>query len=308
VAGNTPLQEAEKLLQDAIGRDPANPWSYYDFGRLSYHRGDCASSLYQISDSCPTVRYYQTALRNYSKNLFLRQEIGGWWLRHDWDRARQFIQRLVAQDLEEPLISGTAEQAKKFAQFLYAIPMDYESERELSLSLKAQKKYVEACDDVVMPVQSAQAYESGSDDGTADWNTPLTEPEQRVRKLICLPNDLSPYRAASLKIMMSSGGGGSVRPRIFCNDVHISTIGLNVALMPAWHEIPIDIRMLPELSSASVYIRIPETSSVKHALRIWGDQQMTTIYSVLNMKNTTDLSPTTGTQTGEYMIRLVLYR
>ena len=132
------LAKAEELFEYAIMRDPANPWYYYDLGRLSDHRGDCERSVSQAIVPCPTLRQYHQALRNYSKSLFLRQEIGQWWLTYDPDNARRLMRHLLSQDLEEPLLKLAAPQAENFAKFLYSLPMDYESEQERALSIKAE--------------------------------------------------------------------------------------------------------------------------------------------------------------------------
>ena len=57
----TSLAKAEDLFKYAISRDPANPWYYYDLGRLSYHRGDCEKSVSLAIVPCPTLRQYQRA-------------------------------------------------------------------------------------------------------------------------------------------------------------------------------------------------------------------------------------------------------
>ena len=124
---------------------------------------------------------------------------------------------------------------------------------------------------------------------------------------MCLPDDLSRYRAASLKIMMNSVGRASVRPLIFLDEVELSGTTLQPGFTPGWHEIPFELHALEGKSFVHVYIRISGIADTKHTLLLWGDQQPTSTYSVFNFDKVDDLSSAAGKQTGEYMIRLMLY-
>jgi hypothetical protein len=150
--------------------------------------------------------------------------------------------------------------------------------------------------------------ELGNDDGSADWSAPLPSAEQRIRKRICLSSKFHEYQRASLKIFMNHAGRGASRLSIFCDDVPIDFSDGRVSTIPEWHEIPIDVGILEGKSSVNVYLRLQDTHDERNILQVWGDRHTPTTQSVFGLERTADLSAVEGEQTGEYMIRLVLWK
>lgn len=302
-------EEIEALVTQALLRDPANPWYAYALGRISNLRGACGPPVFfESGRACRTARVYRAALRNYPKNLFVRRELLAWWLAYDPDEGRRMIRQLVAQDEEEPLLPHTVPEARSFAAMLYRVAEDDASERELRLARAASGTDPEA-HDAPSPIMRRGAVDVvGRDDGTADWYAPLTSPEQRVRKRFCLPDDLSAYRAASLRLLLSAGPGMAGGVRIALDDAPLALSGAAIPTIPAWQEVPVPVERLRGKACVSVYVRVTQPAAEQEALRVWGDARATTRDSLWNFEQSADLSSADGTQAGEYAIRLLLYR
>jgi O-antigen ligase len=126
------LPEAETWLRKAVRLDPANPWYYYELGRLSHLQGDCPywqdASLRQNPDKCSTARYFSMALNNAPKNEFLREQVGLWFYRYNPESAYQLIRQIMSTDLRKPPDDRNV--ALKFSKFLAQIGLEEESKRE----------------------------------------------------------------------------------------------------------------------------------------------------------------------------------
>lgn len=93
------FEEAAGLMQRAILLDPANPWYYYDMGRLAAKQAPCSTAGgREAKDDCAAVRYLLAALRNAPTNTFLRQNVGRWYYHYDPTAADQLLHELIAAD------------------------------------------------------------------------------------------------------------------------------------------------------------------------------------------------------------------
>jgi O-antigen ligase len=95
------FDEAERWLYKAVMLNPANPWYYYELGRLSDKRRDCqvATSAHfegglQLS-SCPTTLYFSAALRNAPNEMFLRDVVKRWYSQYDPEGADRFLHQIL---------------------------------------------------------------------------------------------------------------------------------------------------------------------------------------------------------------------
>jgi hypothetical protein len=178
--------------------------------------------------------------------------------------------------------------------------MDYESDREAKRALQSKKDDLEECK-ASFALQGG--IELGNDDGSAEWKTRLTSGTDRVKKVICLPENLNEYDYVALKIFMNNGGNGNFIARISIDDQLIKRYDYTAPHVGKWYELPFEKTLLKGKSSINVYIRVTGTSRAGNYLQIWGDPNT---HSVFNFDTTDDLSFDEGVQSGEYMIRLVL--
>lgn len=299
------LNEAEYWFKQTILQDPANPWSYYQLGRLSQRRGDCPywneSFFQQHTASCVPAQYFLHALRHAPNNLFLQQEISRWFYAYQPETGLRLIHDLHTKFTQEQIRRPSI--IRHFARFLYDMHMDYASD---------QKEFVDVLNPRVTGCQlhilahGTRGIELGNDDGIPDWYAPLISESERIKKEICLPEHLKQYRYAALKVFMGTGGSRHFLTHIKVDDQLIATYSHTLPRQANWHEIPIDPGLLRGKSKINVYIRAEGTSTAGNFLRIGGDQHTPTTCSSLNFHQFSDLSPEKGKQQGEYLIRLVL--
>jgi len=312
---------ADFYLQEAIRRNPANPWYYYELGRWALN----SSAAPQAPGNHPTAQYFQAALQNAPQNLFLRTQIGLWRYYYDQEGAFQLIREIVALDprTTQTILEGlwqqiqsypvlkkflpdTPETAFEFSKFLYDKCLDAESDREAMREVLSENDTAGKCP-VSIVSQTAQEIEYGNDDGTAEWRTYLSEENFRVKKVICLPENLADYHGAALKILMNSGLPGDFIATVSLNDHLLKRYAKReIPYVTAWYEIPFDKALLQGEAQITVYIRVTDASANGNYLQIMGDQDTPTTRSTFNFDMTKDLSYDQGAQCGEYMIRLVL--
>jgi len=305
------FHEAEGWLHKAIMLDPANPGYYYEMGRLSDSRGDCSPPIPrgEQGGKCPAALYFLAALNNAPKNMFLRKVVGRWFYHYNQETGYQFLREILSRDTEDTPESPRI--AREFSKFLYEIHMDYESDREAKRALHLEKGEPEECKASFAPRSKInfalqEEIELGNDDGSAEWRTALTSETQRVKKVICLPENLDEYNYSAVKIFMNNGGGRHFITHISIDDQLIRQYHRTVPRVRNWHEIPFDKNLLQGKSSINVYIRVTGVSEAGNYLEIWGDHDIPNRHSVFNFNTKDDLSSDEGIQTGEYMIRLVL--
>lgn len=294
------FETAEYWIGRAIRLDPANPWYLYELGRLSYYRSDCLTIGQQMQHrrqfTCPTIQYYLAALRNAPKHLLLRQEVLRWYHAFDPAEGRQLLDEWWTSDStrasDSPFI------VKIFANFLYELQWDYESDREFQPDASCPA-------DALKPIPTSQL-EVQHDDGSAEWKTPLTTDTSRVKKVFCLPTDRSSYHTAVLKIFLHRTGNDILQVNIWVDDHLLELPRQSFPSFPRWYEIPVDLAVFEGKTAVTVYIRCQSASAKTSALHIWGDQDTPTLLSEFNFQQTKDLSPDPGMQTGEYLIRLAL--
>ena len=94
------FSNAEHWMQRATLLNPANPWNYYELGRLSHSRGDCFEQqrVEAKHQSCTTSRYFIAALQNAPKEIFLRQAVGRWFFTYDHAQGEHLLKQLFAND------------------------------------------------------------------------------------------------------------------------------------------------------------------------------------------------------------------
>lgn len=305
------LDEAEEWLNQAVWQDPANPWYYYNLGRVSLLQGTCEQSEGAEADFdrmlavCPTARHYFLALRNAPNNAFLRRFAGGWFYRYDQALAFAMMSRILNVANSQP--PSAVEEPRMIAQFLYDMHLENESEhwrRQYAVNPLA------SCErpDVLRTADNLAEIELGSDDGSAEWRAILISDGERVHKEICLPDSIEAYSEGVLKILMNNGGNGNFTAQIVIDEtvIHEFTPVLSVPRESAWYDIPFDPQILRGKKRIQVYIRVSGASWSGNYLQIWGDQQTSSGRSTWNLDRSDDLSPDQGLQTGEYLIRLVL--
>jgi hypothetical protein len=305
------LAEAESWVEQAVMRDPANPWYYYELGRINFYQADCKASVDRRFDddafweSCPTARYFLAALENAPNEYFLRRVAGGWLYHFDRELGLWVMRHIIpkATDVKADGID------QHIAQFLYDIQLDYESDNWLYHSSADSAEESATCEGIRILHRSTDGaeIELGNDDGTEEWRVFLTSENARVKKVICLPENVDAYQNAALKIMMNHAGRAGFVTRIALDDQIIKTYHHDLPRQRQWHEIPIEKQLFQEKSRVNIYLRV--TNASYHSgnyLQVWGDQDTPTIHSSVNDHRTEDLSRDRGTQTGEYMIRLVL--
>ena len=304
---NEGWREAEGWLQKAVRLDPANPWYYYELGLLSYSRGDCHDWNHAHPtegwEKCPVTRYFWAALHTAPQQTFLREAVGRWYYAYDRATTVRLMREIMAGDKgNAPVGYGIA---TEFAKFLYTMRMDYESDLEAKRALPPEKEGAERCK-VNVALQNQQEIELGADDGSAEWRTPLTSETVRIKKVICLPENLEAYQRAALEIYMSTNGNKNFTAQISIDDHDLKSSPPTVSGGRKWYEIPFDKSLLQGKASITVYIRVTGASETGGYLEIWGDQDPPNTQSTFNFNTKNDLSSDQGVQTGEYMIRLVL--
>ncbi len=236
----------------------------------------------------------------------MRKEVGLWYYHYDPEAAHQLLRALIVRDIANS--PEHLQNTRDFSKFLYEIRMDYESDREAEQALPSKKKETEPCKANVVAQGSSdhQEIELGNDDGSAEWRTRLVSETLRVKKVICLPEDLDEYNYTAVKIYMNNGGNRDFLTQINIDDYLIKQYHHIVPRTAKWYEISFDKTLLQGKSRITVYIRVTDASETGNYLQIWGDQNTPTTHSVFNFDTTHDLSFDEGIQTGEYMIRLVL--
>jgi len=305
------LDEAEYWLKRAVMLDPANPWHYYALGRVYYSRNACHN--WQIHhpaeswDDCSVTKYFRAALENAPKNPFLREVFGRWYAFYNQQQAKHYIRNMLDEDDPNAPIEVDVQ---PFAQFLYDLQMDYESDKIIQQlqAVASGEKGIQRRSEIMTQSPGGSVIEVGSDDGIADWKTPLLSETDRVRKILCLPENIEPYQKANLLIFVSQGGEGDFMLRVGVDTEMFDIPGHALPRSPGWHSIPIEMSMLYDKASIQVYLRVSGLTHPEQAPEIWGDAHTTTVDSMYNLRHTKDLSSEAGSQTGEYMIRLQLER
>ena len=299
------FDEAEQHLQRAVRHAPVNPWYYYELARVSLSRGPCEASELELDSQallppfCPVARYFLAALTNAPHNTLIRWQAGEWYTRYFPKLAGNMMEKFVAKSL--PKSADEQARSLELARFLYDSHLDYQSDQELYRFTNPSKP---VCD---FALTDEGALESGYDDGILpDWRAFLTAESIRVKKVLCVPENLDEYTSAALRFFMNHGGQGNFITNVWVNEHLVHEYFYDMPLKADWHEIPIDIDVLRGLSEASVYIRVIGATRSHNALQVWGDADRPTRNSVLNFQMTADVSTAPGIQTGEYMIRLVL--
>ncbi len=304
------LKKAEYWIKKAIIRDPASPWYYYELGRLEQYRGSCPESLdIHTVDQCPVSRYFRLALQQAPGTTFLREVVSLWFYRRNPELAVRLIRENISR-----YAKNDEQAAVEFSQFLYDIGLDYFSDRNLPDSRQPPpgEQECEALLDYCTENEFLEEpcfhhyLEFGQDDGTDEWRSPLFMETDRVKKTICLPENLDDYSYAAVKILMRHGGSQDFIARISVDDHLIKTYDHDLPREKHWHQIPFDIDVLQGKSAINVYLRVSGTSGGGNFLQLFGDQDTEAGNSVFNMDQHDDLSLYDGTQRGEYMIRLVL--
>jgi hypothetical protein len=260
-------------------------------------------------EECPVTQYFLAALENAPKHPFFRRAVGGWYAFDDRDKAVQLMREVTAtDDIMLPIDYGLRE----FAKFLYELQMDYESDQKAwraTLGMTVDEKAQSDCQPTIASQnQDSSNIELGTDDGSAEWSTPLRVETDRVKKVICLPEDIENYQQAKLLILASRGKDTQFTLRVGIDQYSVNLPGHLVFEQPTWMEIPLDMSALENASRIHVYIRMRGEIAAESAPRIWGDKQEHTTHSTFNFDQTRDLSPDDGKQRGEYLIRLALQR
>lgn len=303
------MAEAEQWLRRAVRFDPANPWYYYELGLFSYQQQDCRDwkRLHPATpwEQCTVSQYLLAALQRAPQEPFLRQAVGQWYAAGDYDAAVRLMQAFVAHDLQQPVIEPTPLNA--FARTLYNLRMDYESDLIVAHIMQQTEPPPATCQPTMLTHNPGSRYvEFGNDDGSAEWNTPLTAETIRIKKEICLPEQLETYDAATLKIFLNYTGRSGNSLQMWLDDHPIALASGSLPQTVQWYNIPIPKRWLEGKRKITVYLRVKGTVVTGSLGQIWGDQHTPTTSSTLNWNVTSDLSPASGVQTGEYLIRLML--
>lgn len=293
------LRNAETWLQRAVMLDPANPWNYYQLGRIGIFRGECRQGEKGTPDECSTARYFLAALKLAPHRLFLQRHIGRWFYFYDQEFAFQAIRPMIAQDHASPAESPPGRH--ELAGFLYHLHLDYQGDQYYA---KAQQTCSPDQNHYWLKRGSA-TIEIGNDDGSGEWRTYLASEQARIHKLFCLPQKLESYTSAALKLIMNNGGSANFTAYFYLDDHLIAQYEQTIPRQAQWYEIPFDPTLLQGKAQVNVYIRVTGASRSGNFLQLWGDQDTPNHASSLNMHEAADLSPDQGIQHGEYLIRLV---
>lgn len=313
------LDEAEAYIRKAALLAPPDPWMFYELGNISRSRGECLPQDRKNAPedaSCKALEYYRMALCNAPMNYFLRKTAARWLYEYDQEYGMLVFESLRQHQYgADP--GSEAQMLMQMAQLLYDARLDVESDRYAARAGHAAFDADRAC--VASPLEpiareadadAGQKAVFGRDDGTAEWRVHLNSDIMRIRKDICLPEDLRGYTGAILKILMNNGANGNFTAQIFLEDHLVKTYSPidPVPRVAHWYEMPVDIDWLRGRRMVRVYIRVSGVSYQGNYLQVWGDDSAPTTGSVLNFGHTDDLSLHDGIQAGEYMIRLVLQR
>jgi hypothetical protein len=281
-------------------------------GRLSHNRGDCQfrrkGAEGDNQEACPAVRYFLAALQNAPHKLTMRTQIIRWFYQYDREIARQLIRETLEDQAQRFIRSPGV--SLVFAEFLYDIQMDYASDQEMERILPPEQVPGIRCAEASGVFDAAEGGAElvlQADDGSGEWKARLASDTERVKKIFCLPENLSGYRSATVKILMNRALPTPVEVQIGLNEHRLSLPPDRLSVVPEWHEIPVDMNVFAGQRQVTVYVRA-WSSDPENALYVWGDADTPTARSVLNFRQSRDLSPDPGIQRGEYLIRLVLSR
>ncbi|PID58900.1 hypothetical protein CSB45_02555 [candidate division KSB3 bacterium] len=313
------MQHAAASIRQAIMLNPGDPWNYYELGRLEDEQHNCFTLP---PEACPAQQYFLYALQKYPGSLFLRGVVASWLYPHDPAHALELIQSFLRRSPESTspifdliwerypdyetlkrFLPDTPKAIHEFSKFLYQHHLDYASDLEMQRAASPA-----SCDaaDVLQRSPDRRVLVLGHDDGSADWRSYLASEDTRIKKTLCLPDDVASYDEAVLQILMNRGVPGDCITDIYVNKELIQPLTHSIPHEPAWNEIPIDISLLHGKRAIHVYVRVRNASASGNYLQIMGDHDTPTARSVFNLDATRDLSLDNGIQQGEYMIRLVL--
>jgi len=317
------FQEAEASLKQTVMRDPANAWNLYELGRLEISRGNCSTNEGTLNARCQAGALFAAAIRFAPNSVFLRTIIGGWYASHDKETALRLIYDMVQaypQHLRSVLeflwptfpnvrdirifVPDTQEHRAIFARFLYDQRQDYASDLERRRAFPDENTI--DCAAQVHP--RGDILEIGNDDGTAEWRSYLAFDDERIKKDLCLPENIAEYREATLQLFLSSGYPGDCTVLISIDDTLIRQFGpRELPYETGWISIEFPPVILYGKQRISVYLRtMNATSENGKYVNVWGDADAPTRTSVFVFDTTDDLSREGNAQTGEYMIRLTL--
>lgn len=318
-ASRQSLDDAEFWLRNAVMLAPSNPWYYYELGNVGLARGECQPSLQKTMHAtkpCKTVEYYHVALHNAPMNYFLRRNAGRWLYDYDQEIGLAVLEELRQHTYgTEP--ASHAQWNLQIGRLLYDLQLDMVSDEyanragNAALAKDFECMAVPLDYPILRPIEEnnpGQEVVFGNDDGTPEWRTHLYSDTMRIRKDICLPDDVQTYTTAALKILMNNGANGAFTARFFIDDHLVKTYSPldPVPRIAAWYEMPVDLELLRDRPMVSVYIRVSGVSNQGNYLQVWGDGDTPNADSVLNFDRTEDLSFHEGIQSGEYMVQLVL--
>ena len=304
------FQSAAASLKQAVMLNPGDQWNYYELARLSLSEGDGSDifcSSFEAIERCRPAGYFLEALKKSPSNLFLRRTAGRWLYDTAPEKPFEILQQFAPEKSED-----SQESSVKLSQFLYDIREDYKSD------LQYQRQHggsiteaVCSSTSIIVPpekeIAEQKVIELGSDDGSDEWRAFLSSETARLKKVICLPEDVKDYRYAALKIMMNHVGSEDFIAWVYVDGQLIKTYDRDIPRRKQWYEIPFDPRILDEKPFINVYVRVEGASyEGKNYLQIWADRDSTTKYSSRDYHQTDDLSSDKGLQSGEYMIRLLL--
>ncbi len=333
------LDTAVRLLQQALRKDPANPWYAYELWRVSMFRGVCHNDWEQ----CATTRYLRMAFKNGPYELLIRSQLAAWSHAYTPKEARLLVREIIvsAPQFTQDLLRGLWYQIRDLSTlrtflpentdalyalswFLFEKHEDYasdlvaaeacainESTRESEAKCQADPVIADpaslcASSSPQLRFSDNESVELGSDDRGAEWRVYVSSETFRVRKTVCLPADTTKYTAAAVKIYMNNGGSADFLATVWVDDVMIAQYDRTLPSQTQWHEIPFDISLLHGKEFINVYVRVRDATASGNYLIIWGDDSSPATYSLFNFATVDDLSYDPDVQQGEYMIRLLL--
>ena len=301
------FHDSESGMKQAIMLNPANPWFYYELGRMIHERDGCQEPLDGSSD-CASAHYFLAALKNAPKEMFLREAVGHWFLLYDKPKGERLMKELAVGD--KPVSVESPEISRNFARLLYAFRLDDEArqERRQRQLIEGESFSAHCRPNQLSKIDTSEALEFGNDAGFAEWKAPLANDAERIHKSICLPENFTEYRYSALKLYMNNGGRNDFTVHISVNGRRIKSFERTVPQLAKWYEIPFDKSVLEGRTVCDVDIRIENASADADGnfLQIWGESQTPNSRSTWNFETTEDLSSEEGIQQGEYLIRLVL--
>ncbi len=320
------FQQAESVLKDAVLRDPANGWNYYELGRLAISQGNCSITEGKLNTECQKGNAFDAAVRFAPNSVFLRTMIGAWYYEHNQNMALRLITDMLNEspqharsvlDMLWPIFQDanvlraflpqTTDIGMTFARFLYDQRLDYASDVERRRALPDEHAIDCASQEQFREKNGETELEIGNDDGTAEWRSYLALDEERIKKELCVPDDIAAYREASLKIFMSSAYPGDCTVLISIDETLIRQfVPRELPYENSWIDIPFPPIVLYGKQRISVYVRTLQASVADgNYVNVWGDNSVPTTNSVFAFDHVDDLSHGQNVQ-GEYMIRLIL--